>query len=144
MGIDTMGKVVVAARIENLGDVYEVGRERRGRDQVRTVYVNDALVDPDSSILLMPSRLIQQLGLYFRQSRNARTGEGNGEVRVYNAVRLTIHGRDCITDVIELPEDRPVTIGRVLLHMLDFVIDPDGQRLIGNPEHGGEPMLELY
>jgi hypothetical protein len=37
-----------------------------------------------------------------------------------------------------------VLIGQVPLEMLDFVVDPQSQRLIGNPEHGGEQMLELY
>jgi hypothetical protein len=27
---------------------------------------------------------------------------------------------------------------------LDFVVDPAGQRLIGNPEHGGEQMIEMF
>ena len=44
----------------------------------------------------------------------------------------------------ELPDDCPVLIGQVPLELLDFVVDPAGQRLIGNPEHGGEHVLELY
>jgi hypothetical protein len=35
-------------------------------------------------------------------------------------------------------------IGQVPLELLDFVVDPRGQRLIGNPEHGGEHIIELY
>jgi hypothetical protein len=30
------------------------------------------------------------------------------------------------------------------LELLDFVVDPVHQRLIGNPAHGGEQMIELY
>jgi hypothetical protein len=30
------------------------------------------------------------------------------------------------------------------LEGLDFVIDMQGRRLIGNPAHGGEHMLEMY
>jgi hypothetical protein len=30
------------------------------------------------------------------------------------------------------------------LEMLDFVVDPRGQRLIGNPDHGGEWMIDMY
>jgi len=28
--------------------------------------------------------------------------------------------------------------------MLDFVIDLRGQKLIGNPEHGGEHMIDAF
>ena len=63
---------------------------------------------------------------------------------VYEAVRLTIQGRDCTADVAELPDDCPVLIGQLPLEMLDFIVDPIGQRLIGNPEHGGEHMIEHF
>ena len=46
-------------------------------------------------------------------------------------------GRDCITEVCEVPDECPVLIGQTPLELLDFVVDPVGQRLIGNPDHGG-------
>jgi hypothetical protein len=65
-------------------------------------------------------------------------------VDVYEAVRLTIQGRYLTVDVLEVPDDVPVLIGQIPLEMLDLVIDLQGQRLIGNPAHGGEHILELY
>jgi hypothetical protein len=35
-------------------------------------------------------------------------------------------------------------IGQVPLELLDFVVDPVGQRLIGNPEHGGKHMMDMF
>jgi hypothetical protein len=46
--------------------------------------------------------------------------------------------------VIEVSDDCPVLIGQVPLDLMDFVVDPGGQRLIGNPAHGGEQVIELY
>jgi hypothetical protein len=37
----------------------------------------------------------------------------------------------------------PVLIGQLPLESLDFVVDPIGRRLIGNPDHGGEHMMDL-
>jgi hypothetical protein len=37
-----------------------------------------------------------------------------------------------------------VLIGRIPLDMLDLVVDPQARRLIGNPAHHGEHILELY
>jgi hypothetical protein len=62
---------------------------------------------------------------------------------MYTAVRLTIQGRTCTVDVMEVPDDVPSLIGQVPLELLDFVVDPVGQRLIGNPAHGGEHVIEL-
>jgi len=37
-----------------------------------------------------------------------------------------------------------VLIGQVPLEMLDFVVDPPGQKLIGNPDHGGKQMIDMF
>ena len=59
-------------------------------------------------------------------------------------VRLTIQGRSCTMDVMEVPDDVPVLIGQIPLEHLDFVVDLRSQSLIGNPAHGGEHVYELY
>ena len=92
----------------------------------------------------MPARLIQQLGLKPLRMRHVRTSAGLATVQMYGGVRLTIQGRDCLSDVTELPDDCPVLIGQIPLEALDFVVDPIGQRLIGNPAHGGEHIIEMY
>ena len=57
---------------------------------------------------------------------------------------LTIQGRDCPIDVGEIADDLPVIIGQIPLESLDWVVDLKGQKLIGNPEHGGEHVMEVY
>jgi len=63
---------------------------------------------------------------------------------VYDGVRLTIQGRNCTMDVMEVPDDVPVLIGQLSLEQLDFVVDVRSRTLIGNPAHGGEHVFELY
>lgn len=140
----TMGKVLVTAKIENLHDLLDVRAGKLAADKIRTIEVTDALVDTGATLLSMPKRLIAQLGLFPLRARQARTSAGPVTVQIYDAVRLTIQGRDCTSDVSELPDDCPVLIGQVPLELLDFVVDPIGQRLIGNPAHGGEHIIELY
>jgi predicted aspartyl protease len=140
----TMGKVLVTAKIENLHDVLEAQAGKLAADKVRSVEVTDALVDTAATLLSMPKRLIAQLGLRYLRTRQARTSAGPATVQVYGTVRLTIQGRDCPSDVSELPDDCPVLIGQLALEALDFVVDPIAQRLIGNPAHGGEHIIELY
>jgi hypothetical protein len=73
----TMGKVVVTALIENLDDLFEVEKGQRAPDQVRRVVVTDALVDTDATGLLVPLRLVQQLGLRQWRSRSAQSIGGD-------------------------------------------------------------------
>jgi len=144
METETMGRVTVAAKIENLGDLFMASKGLLPADQVRSIEVNDAWVDTGATILSMPESMIQQLGLEPIRARTAITAAGTVTVKVHGTVRLTVQGRDCPTDVTELPDECPVLIGQIPLELLDFVVDMKGRRLIGNPAHGGEPMLELY
>jgi predicted aspartyl protease len=144
MEILTMGKVVVAAKIENLSDVTKVEEGTLTPDQVRSVEVSDALVDTGATMISMPKRLIAQLGLTKKRSRTAKTTAGIVSFNIYSPVQLTMQGRDCISEVAEIPDECPVLIGQIPLEMLDFVVDPVGQRLIGNPDHGGEQMIDMF
>ncbi len=56
---------------------------------------------------------------------------------------LIVHERACFVEVAEVPDECPVLIGQVPIEMLDFVVDPVGQKLIGNPAHGGQQMIDL-
>ena len=138
-----MGKVTVAARIENLDDLFGARKGEIAEVQVRAVDVTDALIDTGATSLLVPTRLVAQLGLDPVRMRPSRTIAGHVPLQVYRAVRLTVQGRDCISDVAETPNEFPVVIGQVPLELMDWVVDPRGQRLIGNPEHGGEHMIEV-
>ncbi len=139
-----MGKVTVPVRIENVYDLHEQSMGARQADAVRHLEVPDALVDTGASTLSLPTRLIAQLGLKPLRSRRAQTSAGPATVQMHGTVRLTVQGRDCTCDIAELPDGCPVLIGQVPLELLDFVVDPIHRRLIGNPEHGGEQMVELY
>jgi predicted aspartyl protease len=144
METSTMGRVLVTALIENLSDLYLADKGIIPRNQIRRVEVHDALVDTGATGLSMPRRLIDQLGLEASSTRRVRTSAGPRTAQIYGGVRLTIMGRDCLSDVTELSDDCPVLIGQVPLEVLDFVVDPGAQRLIGNPAHGGEQIIEIY
>lgn len=139
-----MGRVLTEATIENLDDLFQTQHGQLTDQQVRRITVSDALVDTEATLLSLPKRLIRQLGLTKRYTKRVTSTTGGGEVDVYGTVRLTIQGRDCPTDVMEVPDNVPVLIGQIPLEYLDFVIDPRAQKLIGNPAHGGEHVLELF
>jgi predicted aspartyl protease len=144
METPTVGKVIVSAKVENVFDLYEAGQGQRADDQVRRIDVADARVDTGATLLAMPKRLIEQLGITQIRTGRARTTVGLSTFGIFGPVRLTIQGRACSVDVSEVSEDCPVLIGYVPLELLDFVVNPKGQSLIGNPEHGGEFMFDMF
>jgi clan AA aspartic protease len=139
-----MGKVIVTAKLENLNDLFNVKQGLIPPENARSVEITDALVDTGASTLSLPKRLVSQLGLDPLRTRQARTSAGLVTLQLYGTVRLTIQGREWTGDVVEIPDDCPTLIGQMPLEGLDFVVDPMGQRLIGNPAHGGEHIIELY
>jgi predicted aspartyl protease len=138
-----MGKVIVSAKIENLEELYEVHKGRLAPDQVRTLDVTDALVDTGAIGLMIPTRLLPALGLRPTRTRQGRSATGVFTMQMYEAVRLTIQGRECTVDVYEIPDPNPVLIGQIPLEALDWVVDTVGQKLIGNPEHGGQHIVDV-
>src|ERR1035441_4044804 len=95
METETMGKVVVTAMIENLGDLYAVERGLLTHDQVRRIEIHDAVVDTGATTLLLPKRMVAALGLEPLRVRHSRGLGGDFLLPVHGTVRLTIQGRGC-------------------------------------------------
>lgn len=144
MGTNTMGKVVVSVKIENLEDQYKAHQGLIPPDQIRALIVDDAVVDTGATGLMIPARLIAALGLRPTETRPGRTVSGPVTIQKYEAVRLHLQGRRCVVDVHEIPDHSPILIGQIPLEAMDWVVDPKNRRVIGNPEHGGEEMVECY
>jgi len=138
-----MGRVLTEAAIENMKDLWDVERGRMPAEQARRLDVPDALVDTGTTLLTLPTRFIQQLGLHRTGTKRITNFKGKTEADMYEAVRLTIQGRSCTMDVLEAPDDVPVLIGQLPLEHLDFVVDLRNRCLIGNPAHGGEHIYEM-
>ena len=139
-----MSKVVVRARIENIEDLWAAERGLLPADRVRSIDIHDALVDTGATDLMVPTRLVNVLGLKRLRPKTAVTVGGTTTLTVCQAVRLTIQGRECTLDVHETGNHLPVLIGQMPLEALDWVVDCQGQRLVGNPAHGGEHMVDAF
>jgi predicted aspartyl protease len=140
----TMGRVLTQATIESTEDLWAVKKGLIKPEEARKIDVPDALVDTGATSLTLPTRLIRQLGLARTGTKRVLTSLGPTDAGIYETVRLTIQGRSCPMDVLEAPDSTPVLIGQVPLELLDFVVDPRNQKLIGNPAHGGELICDQY
>jgi clan AA aspartic protease len=141
---NAMGRVLTEATIENLKDAWDLERGLIPTEKARKVIVSDALVDTGATLLSLPTRLIRQLGLAQTSSKRVSSSIGLGTASMYEAVRLTIQGRTCTMDVMEVPDSVPPLIGQLPLEHLDLVVDLRNRTLTGNPAHGGEHVYELY
>ena len=142
MELTTMGKVLVTAKLDNLNDVFEANQGRLTDDQVPPSRSQMHWWTP----ALLPYWCRSDSSLSWGCNRCAAGSRERLpallQLQMYRAVRLTVQGRDCVCDVGEIPDEFPVIIGQIPLESLDWVIDTKGQRLIGNPEHGSQHMID--
>jgi len=141
--VEPVGRVLTRLHVENLEDLWAARRGELPNDQVRRLDVMEALVDTGSTMLALPTRYIQLLGLKKVRDRTVVTTRGIAMAAIYDAVRVTIMERDCVVEVMEVPDVTPALVGQIPLEMLDLVVNPMAGTLTGNPEHGGEHVLEL-
>jgi hypothetical protein len=126
-----MGRVLTEVTIYNLGDLFDARAGRISVDRVRQFVIPDAVVSSNVTGLVLPEAVITRLGLH-------RDDTGR-----YEAVRLEIIGREMTVDVTTSPDCKQVVVGFTVLGALDLVADGAGRKLVPNPAHGGEHILEL-
>ena len=137
-----MGKVIVKLKLTNLFDLI-VMRRLQSVGEPRIVEV-EALVDTGATRLYLRPSVIRALGLERVDDILSRTTNGDRTRGVYDPVRLELMGRFGHFDVVDVDEHVPNLLGQIPLEHLDLVVDPKGQKLIPNPEHGDRQMSEEY
>ena len=143
-GTTKMGRVTTKVVVENFQDSLDADRKMLAKDKIRRIEVNDALVDTGAAYLTLPKKMVKALGLKKFGEKRFITTAGERMAGMFAAARLTIMDRTCTVDVMEAPDGVPVLVGQIPLEILDFVVDPKRQRIIGNPAHGGEWVIEAY
>lgn len=137
-----MGKVIVKLKLANLFDI-ELKRRKLLKGKPRSVEV-EALVDTGATRLYLQRSEIIALGLTETGDVISKTTNGKRRRAVYAPVRLELMGRTGDFNVVEIDDDVPNLLGQIPLEYLDFIVDPKGQKLIPNPEHGDKQMSEEY
>lgn len=85
-----MGRVVVEAKVVNNLDL---GMSKEGNlpvEKVRSVMIQNALVDTGATYLTLPTRYIRELGLLKTGERKLNTAAGPRTANQYDVVRLHI------------------------------------------------------
>lgn len=137
-----MGKVIVKLKLTNQVELFLRDRAQANLTP-RSVEIQ-ALVDTGATRLYLKPSVISALGLQSVRSIQSRTTHRDRLRQVYDPVRLELMGRSGIFEVVEVDEAVPNLLGQIPLEDLDFIVDPRGQRLLPNPEHGDKQMSEEY
>ena len=137
-----MGKIIVRLKLTNYLDL-ELKKLKLRKGMPRALET-DALVDTGATRLYLKTSVIKALGLRKEGEVESKTTNGVRRRAVYQAARLDLMNRHGAFEVVAVDDDVPNLLGQIPLEYLDLIVDPKGQKLMPNPEHGDKQMSEEY
>lgn len=131
-----MGKVVTTLTVTNRGDEVVAQRGLGPASGVRSVTLQDVLVDTGATTLCLPQSMIDQLGLHPVSEVTVSTAAGLRTARIYEDAKITIEGRTGTFECVALPEGTEPLLGVIPLERLGLELDLQNQRLVVLPDRG--------
>lgn len=114
-----------------------------GPEQVRSVEI-EALVDTGATMLVLPTEVVERLGLRVAGHRKVRYADGRvASIPWVAGIKIVILGRETVvTALVEGVGTTPL-IGQIPLEELDLLVDPKSRELRVNPASPDVPLLDI-
>ncbi|MDQ2830168.1 MAG: aspartyl protease family protein [Chloroflexota bacterium] len=141
---ETMGRITTRLIITNRADQIRAEDGTISPEAVRSVTLDDVLVDTGATTLCLPRDTIAALGLRLLREAVAETATGSTTMRIFQDAKISLLGREGTFECVELPEGRPPLLGVVPLEMLGAELDLQKQELRLLPMTPGQSYFMLY
>ncbi len=141
---ETMGRITTRLIITNRADQIRAEDGTISPEAVRSVALDDVLVDTGATTLCLPRDTIAALGLRLLREAVAETATGSTAMRIFQDAKISLLGREGTFECVELPEGRPPLLGVVPLEMLGAELDLQKQELRLLPMTPGQSYFMLY
>jgi predicted aspartyl protease len=119
-----MGQVITTITVTNRIDRVMAERGFIAAEEVRSVILDNVVVDTGATLLSLPARIISQLGLIQVGERDVETSAGIKKGRIFADAQIIVEGREGRFDCLELPEG----VSAVLLSVIpmeELGLEPD-------------------
>jgi len=131
-----MGRFSVDVQLANLHDLHRAKDGTITADQVRRMTLS-GVVDCGATRLVLPAKVVQQLGLPIAGEINVKYADGRRAKRkVVKDVTLEFNGRGGTFSAIVEPKRSDALIGAIVLEELDLVPDCVAQKLLPRDPKG--------
>jgi predicted aspartyl protease len=138
-----MGKVITTLVIENLIDRADAERSMIPIEQIRSVTLENVLVDTGATTLCLPKDVIARLGLRILKQVVVETATGISEARIFRDASIFLCGREGTFECLELPEGKTPLLGVIPRSALGIEVDLKNQRLKVLPDGPTETYLTI-
>jgi clan AA aspartic protease len=138
-----MGKVTTTLAIQNLIDQADAERGMIPVEQVRSVILENVLVDTGATTLCLPKDVIARLGLRILRQVVVETATGISEARIFQDAKISLCGREGTFECLELPEGKTPLLGVIPMEALGIQVDLKNQKLKVLPDGPTETYLTI-
>ncbi|MEO1095164.1 MAG: retroviral-like aspartic protease family protein [Cyanobacteria bacterium J06638_28] len=138
-----MGKILTTLTITNRADQSAATRGYIPTDQVRSITLENVLVDTGATTLCLPSEAIQKLGLELLKEVDVATATGLSKARIFQDARIALMEREGTFECLELPGGRDALLGVIPLEALGIELDLRHQKLKVLPEESVDTYLTI-
>jgi predicted aspartyl protease len=136
-----MGEIRIKVILINSADEMAHRRRKLKKSAIRR-FEADALVDMGAVRSVIPTHVMEKLGMLARGQRVAEYADGRKEaVGIAEPIIFDIEGRDTLEEALVLGDE--VLIGQTVLDKLDLHADCANRRLIPNPAHPDQPVSKV-
>lgn len=136
-----MGEVRVKVKLTNSFDESLARRGKIKDSEIRT-YEADALVITGAVSSVVPSRVMERLGVLSIGKRVAEYADGRKDaVNLTEPIVFDIDGRITTENAMVLGDE--VIIGQTVLEVIDMFVDCVNQKLVPNPAHPDQPVVKI-
>ncbi|MEG4503200.1 aspartyl protease [Microcoleus sp. F6_B4] len=137
-----MGQVITAITVTNFIDIVMAERGFIAAEEVRSVILDNVVVDTGATLLSLPAPIISQLGLKQVGERDVETSAGIKKGRIFAGAQIIVEGREGRFDCLELPEGvSAVLLGVIPMEELGLEPDLKNRRLRVLPMNNQQTYL---
>jgi predicted aspartyl protease len=125
-----IGIITTTLTVTNLVDAILAERCLISSEEVRSITLDNVLVDTGATRLCLPASIIAELGLPLAGEIDVKTATGLSKARLFRLARLTVLGRQGEFTCIELPGSEDPLLGVIPLGELGLQPDVIQQKLV--------------
>ncbi|OLP17664.1 aspartyl protease [Leptolyngbya sp. 'hensonii'] len=140
---NSMGKIITTLTVTNRFDEALATNHYITASQVRSITLNNVLVDSGATTLCLPADIIATLGLELLKEVEVETARGISRARVFQDAKISCLGREGTFECLELPAGRNPLLGVIPLEALGLELDLQRQKLRLLPIGPSETYLTI-
>jgi clan AA aspartic protease len=140
---EDMGKIYTSLTVINRADQIRAEDGTLSGDQIRSITLDNVLVDTGATTLCLVPEVIARLGLQLLKEVDVATAQGIGKARIFRDATIIIEGREGTFECLELPGGQNNLLGVIPLEALGLEPDLRTQKLRVLPTESADTYLTI-